>query len=134
MARTLDQKLKQQPRAGQAPAELATNVEIEAKIATFKQQNPNYVEYLKNLPRERLENIAVLRRVEQNEQKERIRNATAVKLEKWLEQRPEIAQQIAEKVAKISPDKQAGARINMIRTAIQTEGLKQSAPGPKVGV
>lgn len=129
MATGLERKLAAKS-AAQTPAstpELATNPEIQAKIEQFKQKNPSYDQYLKALPRERLENIAVLRRIEQLEARERIQNATAQKLDNWLSTRPAIAKQIAERVATIAPEKQIGARINMIRSAIQQEAF-QSAP------
>lgn len=137
MAQSLKEKLQGQTNApasqdpGATAPDLAVNPEIQAKIDRFKQDNPKYVEYLKNLPRERVENIAILRRVELQEQKERMQQATVRKLEQWLGQHPDAAQKIAERLQKIPQEKQAGAKINMIRNAIQQDALR---PGSRQSV
>jgi hypothetical protein len=137
MAEKLAQKLRHAASSGRVSEdgpELTSNTEVEAKIAKYKEENPKYVEYIKALPRDRLENIAVLRKIETTEQKERIQAATSRKLEAWLETRPEEAKKIAEAVAKVAPDQQAGARIRMIQSAVQREGLRsvQSSNGVRV--
>lgn len=133
MAERLGQKLARQNSAStEAPRgapELASNPAVEAKIAKYREENPRYVEYLKTLPRERLENMAILRKIDAAEQSERIRESISRKLEAWLEHRPEEAQKIAEAVAKLSPDQQAGTRIRMIQAAVQREGLKAVPAG-----
>jgi hypothetical protein len=141
MAERLAQKLARQNVAStegapSGPPKLTENLEIAAKIKKFREENPSYAEYLTTLPRERVENMAILRKIEANEQSERIRGATSRKLEAWLEMRPEEAQKIAEAVAKIAPDKQAGARIRMIQSAVQREALRpaQNGAGQRVGV
>ena len=138
MAEKLAQKLARHNASAGGVAEggfeLTSNPEIEAKIAKYREENPRYVEYLKALPRERLENMAVLRKLDAAEQSERIREATSRKLEAWLEKRPEEAQKIAAAVAKVAPDKQAGARIRMIQSAIQREGLRSVPAGVAQGV
>ncbi|OAM91883.1 hypothetical protein AW736_26245 [Termitidicoccus mucosus] len=131
MAQKLSQKLAA-PAASQN--EPVINEEIQTKINAFRAQNPKFVEYLRQLPRERVENMAILRKIEQAEQKERFRQASSVKLEAWLKERPEIATQIAERVATLPAEKQAGARINMIRSAIERQALQQVQSGPKVAV
>ncbi|WP_342751175.1 hypothetical protein OH491_27395 (plasmid) [Termitidicoccus mucosus] len=127
---------KTQPKLA-APAasqnEPVINEEIQTKINAFRAQNPKFVEYLRQLPRERVENMAILRKIEQAEQKERFRQASSVKLEAWLKT-SEIATQIAERVATLPAEKQAGARINMIRSAIERQALQQVQSGPKVAV
>jgi hypothetical protein len=100
-----------------------------AKINRFREENPSYCEYLTTLPRERLENMAILRKIDSVEQTERIREATSRKLDAWLETRPEEAQKIAEAVAKVAPDKQAGVRLRMGRAAVQREGLRPVQAG-----
>jgi hypothetical protein len=141
MAERLAQKLARQNAAStdgapNGPPKLTENPEIVAKINKFREENPSYAEYLTTLPRERLENMAILRKIESNEQSERIRGATSRKLEAWLETRPEEAQKITDAVAKVAPDKQAGARIRMIQSAVQREALRpaQNGGGQKVAV
>ena len=48
--------------------------------------------------------------------------------------RPEEAKKIAAAFAKVAPDKQAGARIRMIQSAIQREGLRSVPTGVAQGV
>jgi len=138
MAEKLHQKLNRPngpaPAGSPAAHPQTLNPEIEAKIQQYRKENPKYVEYLAGLDRPRLENIAILRRIEQAEQKQRIQNATVQKLDTWLAQRPDVAAKIAEQVAKVAPEKQAGARINMIRSAIQQEALKGMTPAARQSV
>jgi hypothetical protein len=139
MAERLAQKLarhdasssSQEPNQGNAPA---VNQDIEAKIADYRAKHPKHVEYLKGLTRERLENIATLRDMERQEQRQRIHKATTQKLDKWLEARPEEAKRIAEAVAKLPQEDQAGARYRMIDAAIRNEAFRstQSVGGPRV--
>jgi hypothetical protein len=145
MADKLLQKLAKQDATSPTPSaadnglELVTNVEVERKIADFRAKHPKHVEYLKQLPRERLENIATLREIERQEQRERIREATVRKLEQWLKTRPEEAQRINEAVAKLPPENRVEARTRMIDNAIRNEAFRnsqgtngQAVGGPKV--
>ena len=138
MAEKLNQKLARQttasPGESNGAPEPAVNQNIEAKIADYRDTHPKHVEYLKTLTRERLENIATLRDIERQEQRERIHKATSQKLEKWLEARPEEAKRIAAEVAKLPPEDQAGARHRMIDYAIRNEAFRctQAVGGPKV--
>jgi hypothetical protein len=134
MAERLAQKLARQTAASpdgapEGAPKLTENPEIVAKISKFKEENPKYIEYLNALPHERLINMAVLRKIEANEQTERFREAMGRRLETWLETRPEEAQRIADAVAKVAPDKQAGARIRMIQAAVQREALRPPQHG-----
>lgn len=139
MAERLHQKLARQnaaspdgaPDAAFKPPE---NPEVVAKINKFREENPRYSEYLKGLSRERLENMAILRKIDSVEQTERIRDATARKLDAWLESRPEEAQKIAAVVAKVAPEQQGATRSRMIKAAVQREGLRpvQAGTGQKV--
>jgi len=138
MAERLAQKLARQTSASpngapdgapDAARKLPENPEVMARINRFREENPSYCEYLKTLPQERLENMAILRKIDSVEQTERIREATSRKLDAWLETRPEEAQKIAEAVAKVAPDKQAGVRFRMGRAAVQREGLRPVQAG-----
>ena len=115
--------------------ELSTNAQVEAKIDTYLKEHPDYLTgYVQKLPPERLHRIVVLRKIEKleqaserAEQRQRYREASAPKLEKWLEQHPENAQRISQAVAKLPTDRQADARISMIKSAIVRE-----ATGPRL--
>jgi hypothetical protein len=138
MPERLNQKLARQttpsPEETNGVPEPAVNQNIEAKIADYRAKHPKHVEYLKTLTRERLENIATLRDIERQEQRERIQKATSQKLEKWLETRPDEAKRIADAVAKLPPGEQAAARSRMIDYAIRNEAFRstQAVGGPKV--
>ena len=140
MAERLAQKLARQDAASHGTTtadngpELVTNPEVERKIADFRAKNPKHVDYVKGLPRERLENIATLREIERQDQRERIREATVRKLEQWLKTRPEEAQRINDALAKIPEENRADARPRMIDNAIRNEAFRnsQGTGGPKV--
>jgi len=140
MAERLNQKLARQETASQSPedtnGENARTLSPEkiARIADYRATHPKHVEFLKSLTRERLENIATLRDIERQEQRERIHKATVQKQEQWLETRPEEAKKIAEAVAKLPAAEQAGARYRMIDYAIRNEAYRstQTVGGPRV--
>ena len=141
MSEKLGQKLARRNEAATTEGapdgdlELSSNVEVNAKIDTYIKEHPDYLTgYVQKLPRERLERIAILRKVEKveqaaerAEQRQRYRDASAPKLEKWLEQHPENAQRISQAVAKLPAERQADARISMIKSAIVRE-----ATGPRL--
>src|ERR1019366_5404428 len=141
MAENLGQKLARRNEAAPtngAPdgdLELSINAEVEAKIDTYIKEHPGYLtDYVQKLPPERLYRIVVLRKIEKLEQaaertaqRQRYREASAPKLEKWLEQHPENAQRISQAVAKLPAERQADARISMIKSAIVRE-----ATGPRL--
>ncbi len=54
-----------------------TNPQVEADLADWRERNPNQVEYVKNMPRERLENSYFLRLMRAERQKEAAREAIA---------------------------------------------------------
>lgn len=58
-------------------AKYRTNPQVEADLADWRQQNPRQVEYVKNLPRERLENSYFLRLMRAERQREAAREAIA---------------------------------------------------------
>ena len=60
-----------------AGAKYRTNPQVEADLADWRQQNPKQVEYVKNLPRERLENSYFLRLMRAERQREAAREAIA---------------------------------------------------------
>jgi len=140
MAEKLSQKLAKQETASPFQGESneayqpPVNQEIEAKIADYRASHPKHVDYLKSLTRERLENIATMRDIERQEQRQRIHKATSQKLDKWLESRPEEAKRITEAVAKLPAEDQAGARYRMIDSAIRNEAFRstQAGTGPKI--
>jgi hypothetical protein len=140
MAERLGQKLAKQDAASHSPGtgdngpELVTNPEVERKIADYRASNPKHLEYLKGLPRERLENIATLREIERHDQRERIRDATVRKLDQWLKARPEEAARIDEALSKVPQENRAESRIRMIDNAIRNEAFRntQSTGGPRV--
>jgi len=140
MADRLSQKLARQETASPSPEQSngdtsrGLSEEKAAKIADYRARHPKHVQFLKDQTRERLENIATLRDIEREEQRERIHKATSQKLEKWLEARPEEAKRIADAVAKLPQEDQAGARYRMIDNAVRNEGLRstQGTGGPRV--
>lgn len=56
-----------------------TNPQVEADLADWRQQNPKQVEYVKAMPRERLENSYFLRLMRAERQREAAREAIATR-------------------------------------------------------
>ena len=125
--RRLDEKLA--AKAAQTP-QLASNPEIEGKIAAYKTANPKYMAYLASLPRERLENLAVLRQIGIEEDRERYQTNMVQKVDKWLAQNPALAEKVAAVVSKLPEHRQASVKCQMVRNEISRLAL--NAGGPKV--
>ena len=56
-----------------------TNPEVEADLAQWRERNPGQVEYVQNMPRERLENSYFLRLMRAERQREAAREAIAAR-------------------------------------------------------
>ena len=134
MTEKLDQKLAKRQAAAPAPdqdggTKQRNSVKVDAKIDAYIAADPGYLDYVKGLPRERLERIAVLHQVEKIEKEQRIQQSSERKITDWLASRPDIAKEIDEKIASLQKDDQPRARIWHGRQAAEREGLKT---GPKI--
>lgn len=127
MAERLAQKIAgrnaAQDGAPSGAHEPRVNPEVEAKIALFRKENPEYVKQLEGLSHDRLVNTAILRSIEKNENRQRVRSNVGKQLEVWLDAHPAIKQRIDEAVAKLPLAEQAGARFRMAESAVQREAL-----------
>ena len=86
--------MQRKPNAGNDPSEAdgartgrpqeleskyRTNPQVEADLAQWRERNPNQVEYVQNMPRERLENSYFLRLMRAERQREAAREAIAAR-------------------------------------------------------
>ena len=68
------------PQSAQEPgSKYRTNPQVEADLAQWRERNPRQVEYVQNMPRERLENSYFLRLMRAERQREAAREAIAAR-------------------------------------------------------
>jgi len=75
------------------------NPEINARLEKFMKEEPGLVQYIKELPREQLERKFLLRKMQDQEQ----RQSYSVKVKEWLE-KPEQADLLKSIKATVSPN------------------------------
>ena len=108
--------MQRKPNAANGPAESSgarpertqepgskyrTNPQVEADLTQWRERNPNQVEYVQNMPRERLENSYFLRLMRAERQREAAREAIAARFiadEPLLQAYMVRAQKIASKM------------------------------------
>ncbi|MCK9588521.1 MAG: hypothetical protein WC003_15930 [Terrimicrobiaceae bacterium] len=99
------------------------NPEVNSRPDAFMKAEPGLVEYVKELPREQLERKFLLRKMQDQEQKQ---NYTA-KVKSWLE-RPEQADLVKSIKATISPnmkqERQEQVVITQAKNFIRNQGIK----------
>jgi len=100
-----------------------TNPEVNTRLDAFMKADPGLVEYVKELPREQLERKFLLRKMQDQEQKQ---NYTA-KVKTWLE-KPEQADLVKSIKATISPnmtaEKQDQVIVTQAKNFIRNTGIK----------
>jgi hypothetical protein len=129
-------KTKTSPNGANTPTEPPTyriNPEVEAKIDTHIKDNPKYWDYLKAMPRERLERTVVLNEVRELDRQQRIREGVL----KQINRSPEL-KQAYELLVKNVPEEQKEDVIAQIgrttRRAVARVQGQQQARGEAVGV
>ncbi len=99
------------------------NPEVNTRLDAFMKAEPGLVEYVKELPREQLERKFLLRKMQDQEQKQ---NYTA-KVKSWLE-KPEQADLVKSIKATISPnmtaEKQDQVIVTQAKNFIRNTGIK----------
>jgi hypothetical protein len=99
------------------------NPEVNAKLDSFMQGNPDLVQYVKDLPREQLERKFLLRKMKDEEQKQ----GYTAKVKSWL-QRPEQADLVQSIKSTISPnmqpERQEQALVTAAKNHIRNNGIK----------
>ncbi|MDD5198400.1 MAG: hypothetical protein PHC88_01230 [Terrimicrobiaceae bacterium] len=99
------------------------NPEVNAKLDAFMKAEPGLVEYVKELPRDQLERKFLLRKMQDQEQKQ---NYTA-KVKAWLD-KPEQADLVKSIKATVSPnmkpDRQEQAVVTQAKNFIRNQGIK----------
>jgi hypothetical protein len=99
------------------------NPEVNAKLDAFMQAEPGLVQFVKELPREQLERKFLLRKMQDQDQ----RQGYSTKVKTWLE-KPEQADLIKSIKATISPnmkpEKQEQAVLAQAKNYIRNTGIK----------
>jgi len=99
------------------------NPEVNAKLNTFMQANPDLVQYVKDLPREQLERKFLLRKMKDEEQKQ----GYTSKVKAWLA-KPEQADLVQSIKSTISPnmksERQDMALVTAAKNHIRNNGIK----------
>ena len=108
--------------AGGDSPKLRDNVEVNAKIDAYIQANPKEWTYIQGLPRERLERMLVLQKVNKVERRERIRSSVMKK----LDANPELKEAYRKLVKNLPAEQQEKAM-----TSIAARTLRTITPRPQ---
>jgi len=99
------------------------NPEVNLKLESFMKAEPGLVEYVKELPRDQLERKFLLRKMQDQQQKE----GYTAKVKSWLE-KPEQADLVKSIKATISPnmsaERQQQAIVTQAKNFIRNTGIK----------
>jgi hypothetical protein len=105
--------------------EFKINPEVNTRLEAFMKAEPGMVQFVKQLPREQLERKFLLRKMQDQEQKQ----GYSAKVKAWLN-KPEQADLVKSIKAAISPnmrpEKQEQAILTQVKNCIRTTGIKLS--------
>ena len=105
--------------------EFKINPDVNARLEAFMKAEPGLVKFVKELPREQLERKFLLRKMQDQQQKQ----GYDAKVKAWLE-KPEQAELVKSLKATISPnmkpEKQAQTLVNQAKNYIRNTGIKIS--------
>jgi hypothetical protein len=105
--------------------EFKINPDVNARLEAFMKAEPGLVKFVKELPRELLERKFLLRKMQDQQQKQ----GYDAKVKAWLE-KPEQAELVKSLKATISPnikpEKQAQTLVNQAKNYIRNTGIKIS--------
>jgi hypothetical protein len=101
------------------------NPEINTRLEAFMKSEPGLVQFVKELPREQLERKFLLRKMQDQQQKQ----GYDTKVKAWLE-KPEQAELVKSLKATIGPhmkpEKQAQTLVNQAKNYIRNTGIRLS--------
>jgi hypothetical protein len=105
--------------------EFKFNSEVNTRLEAFMKAEPGLVQFVKELPREQLERKFLLRKMQDQQQKQ----GYDAKVKAWLE-KPEQSELVKSLKATISsnmkPEKQAQTLVNQAKNYIRNRGLRIS--------
>jgi hypothetical protein len=107
---------------------LRDNVEINAKIDAYIQANPKEWNYIKGLPRERLERMLVLQNVNKLERRERVRASVMAQ----LDANPELKEAYRKLVKNLPAEQQEKAMASIAARTLRTVAPRQQSKGARV--
>jgi hypothetical protein len=101
------------------------NPEINAKLEAFMRSEPGLVEFVKQIPREQLERKFLLRKMQDQQQKE----GYTAKVKTWLEkpEQAEVLKAIRSMISPVmKPERQEQIIVNQAKNFIKNSGVKLS--------
>ena len=110
-------------RKAEQAQQFKINPEVNAKLDTFMQGNPDLVQYVKDLPREQLERKFLLRKMKDEEQKQ----GYTAKVKAWLAkpEQEDLVQSIKSTISpNMKPERQEMALINAAKNHVRNNGIK----------
>jgi len=102
--------------AGGDSPKLRDNAEVNAKIDAYIQANPKEWTYIQGLPRERLERMLVLQKVNKVERRERVRSSVM----KQLDANPELKEAYRKLVKNLPAEQQEKAMTSIAARTLRT--------------
>jgi hypothetical protein len=126
MAIVKERKTLPPPHEGEpAKRTYKVNPDVDAKLEKFMAAEPGLVDFVKNLPREDLERKFLLKKMQDQEQ----RQAYSAKVKDWLDQpeQTDLRKSIAATVStKMTPERQEQATIIQAKNFIKNTGIRLS--------
>jgi hypothetical protein len=113
----------QQQNGEQPKRSYKENPEINARIEKFMKSEPGLVDFVKNLPREDLERKFILKKMQEQEQ----RQGYSAKVKEWLEkpEQADIRKSIQSTISpKLPQERQEQAAIIQAKNFIRNTGIK----------
>jgi ribonuclease D len=101
------------------------NPEVNTRLDAFMKAEPGLVEYVKELPREQLERKFLLRKMQDQQQKE----GYTAKVKAWLEkpEQAEVLKAIRSMISPVmKPERQEQVIVNQAKNLIKNSGVKLS--------
>ena len=105
--------------------EFKINPDVNARLEAFMKAEPGLVKFVKELPREQLERKFLLRKMQDQQQKQ----GYEAKVKAWLEkfEQAELVKSLKATVSpNMKPEKQAQTLVNQAKNYIRNTGIKIS--------
>lgn len=101
------------------------NPEIDAKLNQFIKDNPKLYEYYCEMSKEQLVRKQMLSKMNQNDYTQRQNE----EVRQWVEQNPDIKEQIERRIARVAPERQERAFISAAKNEMMQQALRQKPAG-----
>ena len=123
-------KAKTQDESNEQPGQYRDNPKVNTRIDEYIKQNPKHWEYIKTMPRERLERALVLSEVNKQERQQKMRDGILRK----LEQNPELKQAYETLVKHLPEDQREKMMVSIASRTMRSITPRQTQSAPPVKV